>query len=212
MPGWARGGNAAMTEVVYFNAVHVADDGEGGAFVAWSDWRTGRYRLYASRLDAQGRLADGWPATGTFVDADRGGSVYEDRLVSLGGGVAIALWSEWAPQGVSGYLAALRPGEPGPIADLGPVEAEVGFGVVHVRPNPARGPIVAIIELPSADAARVDLLDAAGRVLESQDFAFLWRARGAVRFNQARQHPPGVYWIRVTQGPRSATKKAVVIE
>ena len=212
MPGWAVGGNAAMTEVVGLGYVLVAGDGEGGAFAVWQDGRTGTQRLYASRLDAEGRLAHGWPATGSFVDADRGYPPSGVQLVSLGGGVAIAVWELLTPQGHFAYLTALRPGEPGPIADLGPVPAEVGFGVVHVRPNPARGPIVAIVELQNEGPARLDLVDATGRLLESQDFSFPWQAWGAVFFNQSRTLPPGVYWIRVTQGVRRATKKVVVLE
>ncbi|MGH7730143.1 MAG: T9SS type A sorting domain-containing protein [Candidatus Eiseniibacteriota bacterium] len=211
MPGWARAGNAAMTEIVQVYG-EVTGDGEGGAFVVWSDARTGRLRLYASRLDAAGRIADEWPATGSFVDADRGGQLREFRLVSLGGGVAIAVWDEWTPEGIAAYLTALRPGEPGPLAKLGPVPIEVGFGVVTVRPNPARGPIVAIVELPNEGPARIDLVDAAGRMRESQDFSFQWQAHGAVHFNQSRTLAPGVYWLRVTQGLRRATKKMVVLE
>jgi len=225
MPGWAPGGNAVMTEVVPPYSMSIAGDGEGGAFVAWRDWRTGDPRLYASRLDAQGRIANGWPVTGSFVDADRGGAVYAAELVSLGPGVAIALWSEGGQEGLFGYLAALRPGEPGPLAELGPVPVEVGFGVVAVRPNPARGPIVAVVELSDEGPARIDLVDVTGRVRESQGFHFtsfaqqagpsepiLWGARGAVRFNQNRALAAGVYWLRVTQGAKRSMKKIVVLE
>ena len=222
MPGWAPAGNAATTEVVEVTPL-VTADGEGGAFVSWVDYRTDEGQLYASRLDAQGRLADGWPATGSVVGT-RGNSVVHVQLVSVGAGVAVALWEEWAPEGFTGYLLALRPGEPGPIARLRPVSIEVGFGVVHVRPNPARGPIVAIVELPSLGPARIELVDAAGRMRESQDFFFQMppisplayttpsQARGAVYFNQARTLPPGVYWIRVTQGLRRASSQVVVLE
>jgi len=211
MPGWGAGGNVAMTEVVDPRDVQVAADGEGGAFVAWRDDRTGQDRLYASRLDGSGRLADGWPATGTFVGTGRGNLV-DYQLVTLGAGVAIALWLEWTPSGHSGYLLALRPGEPGPLAPLRPVGADVGFGVVQVRPNPTRGPILAIVELPNEGPARLELVDAAGRVLESQDFAFERQARGAVHFNRGRALPAGVYWLNVTQRTRRASKKVVVLE
>ena len=212
MPGWAPGGNAAMTEVVYAHAVLVADDGEGGAFVAWQDSRSGETSVYASRLDATGQRVHGWPATGSRVGRDGASQPYLFQLVSLGGGVTIALWREWELTGPVIYLTALRPGEPGPIAKLGPVQTEVGFGVKQVRPNPASGPIVAIVELPDEGAARVDLIDASGRVLESQDFQFATHARGAVHFNQAREVRSGVYWLRVTQGSRRSTHKVVVIE
>jgi hypothetical protein len=211
MPGWASGGNAAMTEVVDPWDIWVLGDGEGGAFVAWRDYRTGENRLYASRLDALGRLADGWPATGSFTGARR--SDGQVQLVGLSNGVAIAVWMEWTfPGYYTGYLLPLRPWEPGPIADLRPIQDEVGFGIVHVRPNPAHGPIVAIVELKNEGPARLELLDATGRVRETQDFSFLAQARGAVRFNQARALPAGVYWVRLTQGPRVASKKLVVLE
>jgi hypothetical protein len=222
MPGWAPEGNAAMTEQTWIWELEVTGDGQGGAFVAWSDARSGASQLYASRLDAQGRLAAGWPATGSVVS--KRGSEHDLHLVSLDTGVAVAVWAEGYSPGVTGYLTALRPGEPGPIADLRPVPGPVGFGVVQIRPNPARGPIVAIVELPNDGHARVDLIDAAGRVRESQDFDFpsarplppeaqqLQQARGAVHFNRSRDLSPGVYWLRVTQGARRSAKKLVVLE
>jgi len=210
MPGWASGGNAAMTEVVDPWEVWVLGDGDGGAFVAWRDYRTGDSRLYASRLDASGRLADGWPATGSFIGARS--SQGQVQLLGLSKGVAVAVWTEWTFSGYVGYLLPIRPWEPAPIADLRPIQDEVGFGIVHVRPNPAHGPIVAIVELKNEGPARLDLLDASGRVRETQDFSFMAQARGAVRFNQARALPAGVYWVRLTQGARVASKKLVVLE
>src|SRR5262249_3099009 len=67
MPGWQPEGNAAMTEVVDPWQVWVVSDAEGGAYVAWSDHRSGGPRLHASRRDAEGRAAARWPATGTAV-------------------------------------------------------------------------------------------------------------------------------------------------
>jgi hypothetical protein len=210
MPGWTVSGNDAMTEVVYPTSVWVTQDGSGGAFVVWRDRRTGDDRLYASRLDAQGRLARDWPPTGSFVGS--GGSSGDVQLVSPEAGIAVASWQEWTGTELAGYLTALRPGEPGPVAELGPVQEPVGFGVVEVRPHPARGPIVAVVELASPGPARLDLMDAAGRVLETRRFDFGLQSRGAVRFNQARALPPGVYWIHVTQGARRAARRVVLLE
>jgi hypothetical protein len=41
-----------------------------------------------------------------------------------------------------------------------------------VRPNPARGLIVAVVELPDEGPARIDLVDVTGQVRESQGFHF----------------------------------------
>jgi hypothetical protein len=209
MPGWSADGNAAMTEVVSSTDLRVTGDGRGGAFVTWQDFRTGEYRLYSSRLDASGRIAAGWPATGSKISTRAYPRLVD--LLTLKEDVAVAVWEEYTPSGTTAYISALAPGEPGPIAELGPVPSAVGFGVVELRPNPARGPIVAVVELPDGQPARLELVDAAGRMLESQSFNFWGQARGAVRFNAAGGLPSGVYWIRLTQGHRLATRKVVVL-
>lgn len=211
MPGWEEEGNPAMTEVVAPFEILVAGDGEGGAFVVWRDARTRRVRLYASRLDAAGRLAPGWPRTGSFVGAGVG-EPYSVQLVRMGPGVTLALWTEWTTTEVTNYLTRLAPGEPGPIAELGPVGADVGFGIVQAAPNPARGAIVATLELPNEGRALLELVDVSGRVLEWQEFSFMSQARGAVRFNGSGAIPSGVYWLRLTQAGRVASRKVVVLE
>jgi hypothetical protein len=222
VPGWDPQGNLAMSEIVDPPEVLAISDGQGGAYVVWWDSRTGDdtwhspdYRLYASRLDASGHVAPGWPATGTML-SPRGQSRFLEyystvSLVKLGGDVVVAIWREWA-NGRQAFISALRPGEPGPVADLAPFDREVGFGVVEVRPNPAKGQIVAVVELPVAGPARLDLVDAAGRKLETREFDFVQPARGSVRFNQGLTLPVGIYWLRLTQSGRVATKKLVMLE
>ena len=208
-PGWAAGGNRAMSEVVYPWGIMVTGDGRGGALVVWQDRRTGHRRLYASRLDASGRIAPGWPATGSFLG---NGSDYASpvALVTVNEDLALTLWTDWTLG--TGFLSALRPGEPGPFAELGPVDDEVGFGIVRTAPNPARGPIVATVELPNEGSARLDLVDAAGRVLQSRNYSFPRQAGGVVRFNQDGALRSGVYWLRLVQGARVASKKVIVLE
>jgi hypothetical protein len=210
MPGWATQGNAAMTEVVAASDVRITSDGRGGAFIVWLDDRTDENRYYASRLDASGRLASGWPSTGSRLGANP--YSYLKDILTLREDVAVVLLEASPPSGSLGYVMPLSPGEPGPIVEIRPVRNEVGFGVVQVRPQPARGPIVAIVELPTGDRARLELVDAMGRMLETREFDFRSQARGAVRFNEARTLPAGVYWLRLTQSGRAATKKIVVLE
>ena len=119
------------------------------------------------------------------------------------------MWTEYP--GPWGYITALRPGEPGPVADLAPIDRPVGFGVVEVRPNPAQNPIVAIVELPEAGPARLDLVDGAGRRLETHEFSFSQRARGSVRLDGEGKLPAGIYWLRLTQAGRTASRKVAVL-
>ena len=211
MPGWAAHGNAAITEVVNPNGVRVTGDGHGGAFVVWMDTRTGgNSRLYASRLDALGQRAPEWPALGSFIDAGRG-SLYPVGLLTLRPDVAIMVWKEWDSSSLVGYLAALRPDAPGPLPDLRPVDEAVGFGIVQAAPNPTTGPIVMTVELRNDGPARLDLIDASGRIRESRDFGFATQARGIVRFNENGALSAGVYWLRLTQAGHVATRKLAVL-
>src|SRR5262245_51667985 len=42
----------------------VAADGSGGAFIAWQDYRSGRWVVYVQRLTADGVPAPNWPLGG----------------------------------------------------------------------------------------------------------------------------------------------------
>jgi len=197
-PGWAIDGTPVMTETVGEVTVLVADDGEGGAFATWTDKRTGSFQVYASHLDASAHLAPGWPSTGSRVGGPGG---YLADIASLAGGVAVAMWTS----GPSAFVTALRPGVPGPMAGDGRVE-------VRVASNPARGPIVALVSPLSVGPARLELVDAAGRLVETRTFDYPEQARGGIRLNEGGTLRSGVYWLRVTQGERVGTKKIAVLE
>ena len=48
----------------------VAPDGAGGAFIAWQDFRSGRWVVYAQRVTGEGRSAPGWPLGGLAISSD----------------------------------------------------------------------------------------------------------------------------------------------
>src|SRR5207247_2001633 len=64
--GWPTDGLAVCTGVPTLQSPSVASDGQGGAYVAWTDARLGNPDVYAQRL-APGGLASGWPANGLAV-------------------------------------------------------------------------------------------------------------------------------------------------
>jgi len=199
MPGWAPEGNPAMTEQVGDRRVWVTGDGQGGAFCAWGDSR-GSDHLYASRLDAAGRIAPGWPSTGSAF----GWAGDQIQLAYLARGVAVAVWIQ-QDQKPAGFINALRPGRPGPVIP-------VVFGVSEVRPNPSNGPIVVFVDFPNEGLVQLDLVDVTGRRVETQVFDNRQQIRSGVTFNAAGKLPAGLYWLRLTQGTRVATRKVAVIE
>jgi hypothetical protein len=65
--------------------------------------------------------------------------------------------------------------------------------------------------LPQALPATVTLLDLAGRELALREVGSLGPGRHLVRLGDAFHTPPGVYWLRLTQGQRSLVKRGVVV-
>jgi hypothetical protein len=78
-----------------------------------------------------------------------------------------------------------------------------------LRPNPASGPLTASFTLPNSAPARIQLLDVTGRVWLARDVGGLGAVSHLVGLD--RSVPPGLYWLRLTQGGRSLLARAVVI-
>jgi hypothetical protein len=66
-----------------------------------------------------------------------------------------------------------------------------------VRPNPARGNALHVaFALPSAAAARLELVDVSGRQVRSRDVGSLGTGRHTINLAEGRSVAPGIYWVR----------------
>jgi hypothetical protein len=86
----------------------------------------------------------------------------------------------------------------------------VRLTIEGVRPNPSRGPLQVLLDLPGAEEALVEIVDLAGRVVRTRHVGQGPR-RAVVDLAGAAELPPGVYLVRVTQGARRASAKAVIV-
>jgi hypothetical protein len=78
-----------------------------------------------------------------------------------------------------------------------------------LRPNPAAGEPVASFTLPNGSPARLELLDVTGRVWLTRAVGDLGAGSHLVHLGGAL--PPGLYWLRLTQGGRSLLARGVVV-
>jgi hypothetical protein len=88
---WTEGGVVVCSEYNQQYEVRIAQDGEGGAIIAWTDVRngSGTEDIYAQRVDADGNTL--WTAGGISVSAYTG--VQNDPcIISDGAGGAIVTW------------------------------------------------------------------------------------------------------------------------
>ncbi len=116
---WKVNGTALNTAIgVFQSAPKICSDGEGGAIVAWRDFRPGAVGIYAQRINGAGVLQ--WVANGTVVSTPGAGSQSEITLCNTGIGKAIIAWQDSRngntdvyAMGTSALDTGEKPGIPG---------------------------------------------------------------------------------------------------
>ena len=88
---WTANGLALCTDPASQNASAIAADGAGGAFVVWSDSRSGTYLIYAQRVDAVGPQ---WAANGVAIST-ASGNEYNPVVAADGSGGAVIVWHDF---------------------------------------------------------------------------------------------------------------------
>jgi hypothetical protein len=92
-------------------------------------------------------------------------------------------------------------------------QASLDFALERVRPNPARASDLNVqFALPTAAAARLELLDISGRLVASREVGSLGAGRHSVNLTEGRKIAPGLYWVRLAQGANWRGTRVAVIE
>jgi len=131
-------------------------------------------------------LADGTGRLG-FVDRDVvAGGRYGYRLAYLDAGVVTTAGEAWVD-----------------------VPADLALALEGLRPNPATGELTVGFTLASREAARLELLDVAGRRLLVRELDGPAPGRHTLRLDGARP-PAGVYFLRLTQAGGTVSARAAI--
>lgn len=72
--------------------LRMMEDGEGGFFIVWKDYRNGTPDIYGQRVDSLGNLL--WPSNGVAICANTSDQS-TPGLISDGAGGIIVSWSDW---------------------------------------------------------------------------------------------------------------------
>jgi hypothetical protein len=86
-----------------------------------------------------------------------------------------------------------------------------GFGLAGVLPNPATGPLTVSFSLADTRPARLELFDAAGRLVAAAPVGSPRPGGRILTVSPDRALPPGVYLFRLTQGERRAARRVAVV-
>jgi hypothetical protein len=107
---WVSNGVPVCDVAGYQYSLSIASDGAGGAVIAWEDYRTGDYDIYAQRVDASGGVL--WLSGGVSLCTVAGNQDFP-RIAPDGNGGAIVEW--WDFGGKNGDIYAQRIGTGGAV-------------------------------------------------------------------------------------------------
>ena len=91
---WNAGGVLLAETGIYYNASYPLQDGQGGAYFAWEDVRSGAPNIYMQRVDADGNPL--WGNNGTPL-RQSANTLHDPVLTDDDAGGFIAVWEDWYP-------------------------------------------------------------------------------------------------------------------
>lgn len=115
-PGWpASGLPVAVLPGVTQQVVTLCENGAGGVYLAWEDYRDGYARVYGQHLAPDGSPYPGWPAGGRAI-SNLASFQLRPGMVSDGGFGAYVVWTGYlSPSGDRTFVSKLTPdGTPAP--------------------------------------------------------------------------------------------------
>ena len=91
-------------------SAQICSDGAGGVFIAWSDNRSTKWKIYTQRITPSGTVAPGWPATGLQVANDPSYDETAPRLCAdSAGGAYVGLDALFSGSDVDVRLTRVNP-------------------------------------------------------------------------------------------------------
>ena len=90
-----------------------------------------------------------------------------------------------------------------------PIMPELSLG--GARPNPATRDLAVAFALPSGAPARLEVFDLGGRRILAREVGSLGAGSHVIPLGAGRPLAPGVYQLRLTQGSRAITARAVIV-
>jgi hypothetical protein len=236
-PGWAADGVPVCNGAGDQSLAIIATDGAGGAIVTWQDYTdTSNPQLLIGRILSDGTVSalaslvdataepglvrlhwhtpDGSVQRATVERAESGGEFAAIGEVMADGSGDLRFEDRGVAAGAT-YQYRLAVPDGGTTAYLGQVTirvpASLAFGIEGIRPNPAGRELSVAFALANASAARLELLDVAGRRVLAREVGSMGPGQHVLRLDEVRRLPAGIYTVRLIQGSRAVLARAAIV-
>jgi hypothetical protein len=206
-PGWPAEGVLVNDAPGAHSDLRLAADGEGGAFIAWSDRRSdSEGDVFATHIRTDGSLDPAFAPNGTGIAIVPGSQTNID-LALVSPGHAVLAWED-----------ARDPVHRVVYAQLLTVEITLGSPPAQPRrlalagftPNPARGDIHIAFRLPVTGDVTLELFDLLGRRLERAEFSAMAAGDHRVMLSASPVLPAGLYLVRLRAGGEERTARGLL--
>lgn len=175
----------------------------GSVLIAWNDSRTSRPGIRVRALRADGSPEPTWPDTGLVTTSDHPGTL---RALESDGDVgAHVAWQTYLNYSNDSWIQHLRPVE----NTLAAPPLVSGRVALTPSRNPVRGTLALTFTLATNAAARLQLLDLAGRVVRSVEVSGAGPHRH--EWSGLEQLAPGVYLARLEAGAASGVARVAIL-
>jgi hypothetical protein len=208
---WAVDGVPVCAPTAFVDRAWVTAGAGDTTFVAWTPTDLFGRDVFAQKLDGAGLPQ--WGARGATVCHGPGEQTLGGVVGDGGGGVFVSYRDARVAGDPDLYAQHLRTaGEPGPLVGV-PWSGGASRGTLRGAPNPARGTQRLAFARPLAEGGRVEVLDLAGRcrverALAAGTTSWIWDGHG----DDGTRLESGVYFVRVTDGARSAIARVVRLD
>jgi hypothetical protein len=212
-PLWAADGIPVASTTGGKAYGNLVTDGGDGAFLVWSENRTGDWDIYGNHLDGSGTLEHG--VAGTALCTVPGWQWFNVALYDGNNGVIVA-WEDDRASPLSFiydvYSDRLTHSPPVAAPEVAPA---AGLLLSAPAPNPVRSTTAIRFSLAERSDAELAVFDVGGRRVRSWTFPGLAAGERVVRWDGrdqgGRRVGSGVYLVRLwAQGSRVVTRATVV--
>jgi hypothetical protein len=148
-PSWPANGRLAGGALDFQDYPCIVSDGVGGALVAWMDFRSGTWHIYAQHVRASGTVDPGWAVNGRPLCLAPNSQYYPSATTDGGGGMIVS-WGDTRAGGFDVYAQRVLPSSalaPGWATDGQPVCTAIGDqGYPITVPDGTGGALIAWID------------------------------------------------------------------
>jgi hypothetical protein len=168
-----------------------------GPFRVALHWQAGSGSTITAAVERR-TATSAWTALGTVASDATGMLAYDDMTAAPGSRYGYRL--VWA-------VGAAARTTPETWVDV----PRLGLALVGSVPDPATQGLTVLFSLPDASAARLEVVDIAGRRVRSRDVGSLGPGDHVLGLAAPGELRPGVYFTRLTRGAESVVKRVSVI-